>query len=231
MQVRHALVEFAQVALHQHRQEHVAILFQLADDLRQGALERACLQHLALRAQTGQQQSIVPLELPRQYAQAGLAYGIGRNVVQGVVEGVGVGQHDHLAAQFGGEVQAVVGIQLAHRLGVDAQTVLEQANEALCQLALLQAIQVPDQVQVRFLVQVHFLEVDRAHRDGAMHAGGVVAAGGEQPGGNRQPLHGQATTGGGRVCAKSVTTHQLSCADLRSKSAIRHYGRKPNDPD
>ncbi|MCY1447541.1 hypothetical protein D9M71_641700 [compost metagenome] len=175
----------------------------------QRALERARLQHLAITPQSRQQQSLVVLELTWQHAQAGLAYRQGRDVMQGVVKRIGVGQHDHLAADLAREVQAVVGVQLAHRFGVDAQAVLEQADEAFGQVAFFHAIQIPDQVWVGFLAEVDFLEADGcAHCDGAVQGGSCCRA--QAIGCGFGPSMGRRQRIIAAVCVKSMTTHQ-SC--------------------
>ncbi|MOA53906.1 hypothetical protein D3C78_1774350 [compost metagenome] len=62
-----------------------------------------------------------------------------------------------------GEVQVVIGVELAHRVGIDAQPVLEQLDEALSQLATGHAVQIPDQILVLWPVEVDFLMFHAAH--------------------------------------------------------------------
>ncbi|MCY1547323.1 hypothetical protein D9M68_833740 [compost metagenome] len=79
------------------------------------------------------------------------------------MEGIRVGQHYHLAALVGGEVQVVVGVELAHRLGIDAQTVLEQFDKTLRQSAPGDTVQVPDQILVLGSVEIDFLMFHAAY--------------------------------------------------------------------
>ena len=79
------------------------------------------------------------------------------------MERIGVGQHHHLAALFRGEMQVVVGVELAHRLRVDAQAVFKQLDKTLRQLAAGHAVQIPDKVLVLRLAQIDFLMLHAAH--------------------------------------------------------------------
>src|SRR5690606_23857890 len=72
--------------------------------------------------------------------------------------------------------QAVVGVELLDRLRPHAQAVLEQADEALGQLAACQAVQVPDQVRIASLAEVDLL-VEHLHRLRALRYGTAGGSG------------------------------------------------------
>ncbi len=63
-----------------------------------------------------------------------------------IVEGVRVGQNNHLTVGFFGEENTVVGIQLTYGAGEYAEAVFKLLNEIHSALVLVDFLQVPDQI-------------------------------------------------------------------------------------